>query len=154
MHELDLQANVKGCNFLWHALDDKNIDHHLNLKKFFQTSHIKWQVQHTKTAVKSPMHEHLVEGFRATVAPHKVVWMAEKVQLLFVDAHAAVQIQVAEEYESAVEIEKIQLKLWLKFSILRFRKNSLIWYVQKFQNNYIKLAKLSNGPHFYNINVL
>jgi hypothetical protein len=36
------------------------------------------------------MYEHLVEGFRTTGAPHKVALMAEKTQLVIVDAHAAV----------------------------------------------------------------
>ena len=41
---------------------------------------------------------------------------------------------MAEEYESAIEIEKkIQLMLWLKFSILTFKKTYLIWYVKKFK---------------------
>jgi hypothetical protein len=37
------------------------------------------------------MHEHLVEGFRAIVAPHEVALTAKKAQLLFVDSHTVVQ---------------------------------------------------------------
>ena len=52
------------------------------------------------------MHEHFVEGFRATTAPYEVTLTAEKAQLLLMDAQAVVQDKVAEEYDSAVEIEK------------------------------------------------
>ena len=44
MEELDLQANVDGRDFLWHALDINNIDHHLKLQKYLQLSHFKWHV--------------------------------------------------------------------------------------------------------------
>ena len=54
-------------------------------------SHPECQVQHTQPTTKLPMHEHLVEGFRATATPHKVVSTAEKAQLLFVDAYAVVK---------------------------------------------------------------
>ena len=53
------------------------------------------------------MREHPVEGFRATAAPYEVFLTTEKAQLLIVDAHAVVQDQVTEEYELAVDIEKI-----------------------------------------------
>ena len=68
----------------------KSIDHHLSLKKFLQMSHFECQVQHTQPATKSLIHEHFVEGFRATAALHEVALRAEKTQLLFVDAHAVV----------------------------------------------------------------
>jgi hypothetical protein len=53
------------------------------------------------------MREHLVEGFRVTVAPHEVALTAKKAQFLLVDAPAMVQYWMAKEYGSAVEKEKI-----------------------------------------------
>jgi hypothetical protein len=52
------------------------------------------------------MHEQLVEGSRATAAPHEVALTVEKAQVFLVDVRTMVQYWMTKEYGSAVEKEK------------------------------------------------
>ncbi len=88
------------------------------------------------------MHEHLVEGFRVTAAPHEVAWTAENGQFFFVDDHAAVQVQVAEKYESAVDKKKSNSSSGWSSSSWLTEKTFQFDMFKKFQNNHINLVKL------------